>query len=142
MNLAGLRANLGDDDATTAAVVAFVRAFTTSMPTGKQTTFANRTLPDAIVVQVRTGQPVNLVGAFEDAIEAGPSGSRVRLAAERLVRHAQDLDAAYDAEVVATFVVHVGEATAPLAALGEVGSMQQLIDGLGAVVTDRLGSTG
>lgn len=141
VNLAGLRHNLGDDNATAAAVTAFVRAFVTSMPTGKQTTFAHRTLPDAVVVQVRSGQPVNLVGAFEDAVQAGSGASRVQLASERLVRHGQDLDAAYDAQVLATFVVHVGDATSSLAALGDVVSMDQLIDGLGVAVTDRLRST-
>jgi CRISPR system Cascade subunit CasC len=141
VDLAGLRHNLGDDTATAAAVSAFVKAFVTSMPTGKQTTFAHRTLPDAVVVQLRTGQPVNLVGAFEDAVEADSGASRVRRAAERLVRHGQDLDAAYDAQVVTAFVVHVGEATSSLAALGEVVSMDQLVDGVGSVVRRQLGST-
>ena len=46
-------------------VRAFGEAFLFSMPTGKQNTFANRTLPDAVYVTLREDQPVNLCGAFE-----------------------------------------------------------------------------
>ena len=54
---------------TTAEVVEkFVKAFALSMPTGKQNTFANRTVPDMIYVTLRDDQPVNLCGAFEKAI--------------------------------------------------------------------------
>ena len=55
-------------------VRAFAEAFVRSMPTGKQNTFANRTLPDAVYVTLRTDQPVNLCGAFEKAIPAGKEG--------------------------------------------------------------------
>ena len=47
------------------------------MPTGKQNTFANRTLPDAVYVTVRRDQPVNLVGAFEKPVPADASGGYV-----------------------------------------------------------------
>lgn len=70
VNVEGLRANLGNDDVLVTAVEAFVRSFVRSMPTGKQNTFANRTLPDAVVVCVRHDQPVNLVGAFENPIQS------------------------------------------------------------------------
>ena len=52
----------------------FVDSFVRSMPTGKITTFANRTLPDAVLVQVRNDQPINMAGAFEDPIIAGQHG--------------------------------------------------------------------
>ena len=45
-------------------VRAFGEAFLFSMPTGKQNTFANRTLSDAVYVTLREDQPVNLCGAF------------------------------------------------------------------------------
>lgn len=47
------------------AVNEFTRAFVYSMPTGKQNTFAAQTVPDALLVAVRTDRPVNLAGAFE-----------------------------------------------------------------------------
>lgn len=66
----------------------FLRAFVLSMPTGKQNTFANRTLPDAVYVAVREDQPVNLVGAFEKAIPANDLGY-VERSAQQLCDHAQ-----------------------------------------------------
>ena len=64
MELAGL---LGAE-AAPRVVRGFVEAFVRSMPTGKQNTFANRTLPDAVYVALRTDQPVNLSGAFEKPV--------------------------------------------------------------------------
>jgi CRISPR system Cascade subunit CasC len=66
----------------------FLRAFVLSMPTGKQNTFANRTLPDAVYVALREDQPVNLVGAFEKAIPANDLGY-VERSAQQLCDHAQ-----------------------------------------------------
>lgn len=50
------------------AVRGFVEAFIRSMPTGKQNTFANRTLPEMVYIAVRRDQPINMVGAFEKPI--------------------------------------------------------------------------
>ena len=54
---------------------AFAEAFVHSMPTGKQNSFANRTLPNDLYVTIRRDQPVNLVSAFEKPVTAsGNSG--------------------------------------------------------------------
>lgn len=66
VNVAELFKNLGDR--TDEAVRCFAEAFVKSMPTGKQNTFANRTLPDFVYIALRTDQPVNLVGAFEKPV--------------------------------------------------------------------------
>lgn len=63
-----------DREVTAKAVKEFVRAFVTSMPTGKQNTFANRTLPDAVLVTLRNDQPINFVGAFEKAVKISANG--------------------------------------------------------------------
>lgn len=131
---------LGDDEATGRAVEAFIRAFVTSMPTGKQNTFANRTLPDAVIVQVRENQPVNLVGAFEDAVEAISGRTRMAESSKRLADYAQEMDRAFGPTPVAGFVVRVGESTKPLAILGVDDSLEALVDGVGALVRDRAGS--
>lgn len=72
------------------AVREFVRAFVCSMPTGKQNTFANRTLPYAVLVTVRTDQPVNLVGAFERPVPASDNGYE-SASAEKLIAHAKSV---------------------------------------------------
>jgi CRISPR system Cascade subunit CasC len=59
---------------TAQAVRGFVKAFLLSMPTGKQNTFANRTVPDFAYLTFRTDQPVNLAGAFEKPIYTRQEG--------------------------------------------------------------------
>lgn len=71
VNVAELQQNLGDRTAD--AVTCYAEAFMKAMPTGKQNTFANRTLPDFVYIALRTDQPVNLVGAFEKPI-SGANG--------------------------------------------------------------------
>lgn len=130
-----LKKNLGDDEATRRAVEAFVRAFVTSMPTGKQNTFANRTLPDAVVISIRETQPVNLVGAFEDAVIEKP---RLRVASERLAVYAQEVDAAFGTAPVVSWVVRIGEATEALAVLGESTPLGDAVALVGDTVKARL----
>lgn len=60
---------LADPDTTAMAVEEFVRAFILSMPTGKQNTFANRSVPYAVFIALRTDQPVNLAPAFESPVQ-------------------------------------------------------------------------
>lgn len=140
VNLNGLRNNLGDDGATARAAEAFVRAFIESMPTGKQNTFANRTLPDAVVVSIRERQPVNLVGAFEEAVSAVAGKGRLQVAAERLAAHTSELNEAFSQLPVKTFVISPTTATAALEDLGEQTTMHGLITSLGEDLASRIGS--
>lgn len=75
---------------TAQAVHDFVDAFITSMPTGKQNTFANRTLPDFVYVTIREDQPINLVGAFEKSVLSGAEGYMQR-SADALVAYASNV---------------------------------------------------
>ncbi len=133
-----LRENLGDDEATTRAVGAFLRSFVRSMPTGKQNTFANRTLPDAVVVTVRGDQPVSLVGAFEEPVTETVEGGRVRRSVEKLAAHAADVEEAWGGSPVATWVVGVGAAGAALEPLGERVAFDELVDAATRTVSGRL----
>ncbi|MFR7638172.1 MAG: type I-E CRISPR-associated protein Cas7/Cse4/CasC [Allobaculum sp.] len=54
--------------------VEFIRAFICSMPTGKQNSFANRTLPASVYITIRTDQPISLVTAFEKPIPSSKEG--------------------------------------------------------------------
>ncbi|MBN9612683.1 MAG: type I-E CRISPR-associated protein Cas7/Cse4/CasC [Actinobacteria bacterium] len=130
-----LRSNLGDAVATRRAVEAFVRSFVTSMPSGKQNTFANRTLPSAIVVSVRDTQSVNLVGAFEMPV---PASSGVGAAADRLASHAQEVDAAFGTTPVRSWVVRVGNDTEALDALGPRTNFAELVAAVGETVAERI----
>lgn len=97
--------NLGSANATNQAVAAFVTAFVRSMPTGKQNTFANRTLPDAVVIQLRDTQPVSLVGAFEVPVFAAGGRGVSAVACGRLADQAMAVDEAFGTKPSETLVV-------------------------------------
>lgn len=80
----------GEKEATAAAVGEFAKAFIQSMPTGKQNTFANRTLPDAVLVTIRRDQPINLVGAFEEPVRT-VEGGYVKPSIQRLEKYAEQV---------------------------------------------------
>lgn len=140
VNLEGLQKNLGDVAATARAVAAFVDSIVLSMPTGKQNTFANRTLPEAVVVSIRADQPVNLVGAFEDAVPYRADIKVVAKAAEAFAKRHNEIAAAYGAPT-RTWVVSIGDATAPLSALGDRVDMATLTAQIEEDVAARLGAS-
>ena len=65
---------LGDEATTVNALKLFVEAFANSMPSGKSNSYANQTLPHALVVSLRIDRPVNLVTAFEKPVRAYEGG--------------------------------------------------------------------
>ncbi|MGO4455373.1 type I-E CRISPR-associated protein Cas7/Cse4/CasC [Arthrobacter sp. RAF14] len=131
LNLGGLMKNLGDTEATVEAAVSFVRSFVESMPTGKLNTFANKTLPDGVVVSLRERRPVNLVGAFEEAVVAEPGKGRLRVAAERLAQYSAELDAGFGGAADSTLVVAPTNSVKALSQLGREVSFPELVEELG-----------
>jgi CRISPR system Cascade subunit CasC len=69
VNFQELSDNLGNADAVTGAL-SFIKSFILSMPTGKQNTFANKTLPSYVMIAIRPDTPVNLVSAFEKPVKS------------------------------------------------------------------------
>lgn len=88
ININELAASLGDQ--VPEVVEGFIRAFIHSMPTGKQNSYANRTLPFLVYVTVREDQPVSLAGAFEKAIRPSDEGYEEK-SAEALEKYAAAL---------------------------------------------------
>ena len=115
VNLDMLVENLGDDDAALRALEVFIKGFCLSMPTGKQNTFANRTLPEAVVVSVRDDQPVSLVGAFEKPIRTNEADGYLARSVEALAEHARAIEDNYGLKPLAGFVVALkgGDILAP-----------------------------
>ncbi len=74
-----------DSDSVVVAVTEFIRAFVVSMPTGKQNTFANRTVPYAVFIALREDQPVSLAPAFEAPVSKGVDGGFNAPSVDRLV---------------------------------------------------------
>ena len=110
VNAAELVRYLGED--TPKAVRNFAEAFITSMPTGKQNTFANRTRPDAVYVTVRRDQPVNMAGAFEKPVIT--KGGYVEQSIKSLIDYAKESYEDYVNEPEMAFAV--GRELEPLAA--------------------------
>ena len=137
VNLDMLVENLGDDDAALRALEVFIKGFCLSMPTGKQNTFANRTVPEAVVVTVREDQPVSLVGAFEEAVPADAARGYVARSVEALARHAATIEDNYGLEPLRSFVVALTDSNA-VASLGERVSFKDLPERVREVVAPRL----
>lgn len=96
VNVSELVKTIGAEN-TAEAVKKFGQAFILSMPTGKENTFANRTLPYAVYVTVRSDQPVNLCDAFEKPV--GKSADGYAAKSEEILReYAEKIYRQYDAK--------------------------------------------
>lgn len=95
VNVGDLSAKLNPDELES-AVRGFAEAFIRSMPTGKQNSFANRTLPDMIYVTFRNDQPINLAGAFEKPVSDNGNGY-VTESKKALTEHARNVYETYGA---------------------------------------------
>ena len=113
-------------------VRAFGEAFLFSMPTGKQNTFANRTLPDAVYVTLREDQPVNLCGAFERAVPRSAQGYAAPSKAA-LAQYAQQMYSSFAEAPAQSFTVGSG-----LEALAPAQTAKAMLDALEKAVRDAL----
>ncbi len=124
VNLSELASSLKND--TSKAVRGFIDAFVRSMPTGKQNSFANRTLPSMVYVTIRRDQPINLCGAFEKPIKPGAEGYAA-ISEEQLTSYAKSVYENYAAKPCCAFAV--GEA------IGNIAELMSFNDLLSRVVT-------
>lgn len=127
INFDGLANNLGDATAAQDAVGHFIRAFAESMPTGKQNSFANNTLPELLYVCVRDTRSVSLINAFEEPISGSSSGRRAE-AAEALAREAIQVEQAYGFKPVASFVMALGDLSEPFSEIAEKVTLPELVE--------------
>jgi len=133
-----LQSNLGDAEATGRGLAAFLHSFAKSMPTGKQNTFANRTLPDVVLISVRCDQSVSFVGAFEQPVDDAKGSGFAVASAKRLAQHACDLSAAYGMAPVKTWVTGVGGAGDAVSELGEKTVFDAAVEQATAFALSRL----
>lgn len=138
VNVPALQTNLGDTAATAKAVAAFTDSFALSMPSGKQNSFANNVVPDAVVIAVRDDQPINLVGAFEEPIRSDHGDGILARAAQRLAAHAENVAAVYGPPST-VFHSALRPAAGELQGLGECLPFRELVSRVEALVADELG---
>ena len=131
VNVMELAGQLGAEQAAE-TVRAFGEAFLFSMPTGKQNSFANRTLPDAVYVTIREDQPVNLCGAFERAVPRSTQGYAEPSKAA-LAQYAQQMYSSFAEAPAQSFTVGRG-----LEALAPAQTAKAMLDALEKAVRDAL----
>lgn len=140
VNIDALMGQLESAEATACGVATFVEAFVKSMPTGKQNTFANRTLPNVVAVSLREDQPINLVSAFERPVYAERDRSITQIAAERLVACAREVEEAYARSAQMSWHVSYGIDTTSLDFFGEGVPLDSLVGGVRNAVEAALAS--
>lgn len=136
VNVAELNHHLGKD--TPMAVRGFAQAFLLSMPTGKQNSFANRTLPDAVYVTVRRDQPINCAGAFEKPVLSGSNGYLAE-SEKQFVSYVKHVYQNFVNEPEAAFGIGTAEAFKEIA---EMMPLQQMLDTLEDRVTEYITGDG
>jgi CRISPR system Cascade subunit CasC len=134
VNVNELEQSLGTD--TPDVVKGFAEAFICSMPTGKQNSYANRTLPGMVYVTIRTDQPVNLVGAFERPVAASEEGYE-KASKNRLIAYAKEVYDNYGAPPEQAFAFG-----AEMDGLAEKTPLPQLLEQLRECVAKQLSERG
>ncbi|AKE41058.1 CRISPR-associated Cse4 family protein [Corynebacterium kutscheri] len=140
INTEGLISNLDSVEAAARATEAFLRSFILSMPTGKMNTFANRTRPELVLVQIRQDQPVNLAESFEKAITT--TTGRMAKATIELASSAKNADETYGSAAKESFYLATNNADTPetraeLDAIGTHVTFDDLISLVGKAVRSR-----
>ena len=137
VNLDMLVENLGDGDAALRALEVFIKGFCLSMPTGKQNTFANRTLPETVVISVRDDQPVSLVGAFEEPVPEASGRGYIDRSVSGLAQYAETIEKNYGLRPLDSFVVALKDSDA-VSSLGERVSFADLPGRVRQAVAPRM----
>ena len=139
VNVDALFSQLEDAEATSRAVDAFVQSFVRSMPTGKQNTFANRTLPSYVLISLRDEQPINAVSAFEEPIRPSAGKSVSRSAAEKLGTRVASLEEGYGMKASQAWYVSVDGPVDKLESIAQKATLGDAAAGVRAAVVAACG---
>jgi len=137
VNVRALVENMSDRCAAVRGCGQFIRSFVTSMPSGKQNTFAAHTRPGLVLVAVRSDQPVNFISAFEKPVRAGDTGY-LRASVKELAAFATDEGARWGdrpLHLAASYAANLADEAAPL---GPSITFDELVDGVRSAVDDAL----
>ena len=136
VNVTDLFSKLGEETAD--ALSGFAEAFISSMPTGKQNTFANRTVPDMVYVTVRRDTPINMAPAFERPILPGVNG----YAAESEKRLLQYARSTYELFADPPLYALAVSRTDDIKEMAECTSVSKLVERLEEIVRAELAENG
>ena len=140
VNATALAAQFGDSgELVTEGIARFIESFVRAIPSGKQNTFAARTLPEAVMVVVREDQPTSLVNAFEKPVSASDEGYALS-SVKRLVEATQRVAEAYEVEgTVARYGTIASSEMAELSEVSELGTLKETINRAMAYVNEKEG---
>ena len=139
VNLDALQEQIGNAEATARVASVFVEAFIRSMPTGKQNSYANRTLPETCIVAFRDSQPINAVEAFERPVAAEHDQPISQVAGRRLVAELRRIQDAYDEQPVRAWAISTDLSTQDLAPVAESVGLKDLTSQVDAETMRVLG---
>ena len=139
VNLDALQEQIGNAEATARVASVFVEAFIRSMPTGKQNSYANRTLPETCIVAFRDSQPINAVEAFERPVAAEHDQPISQVAGRRLVEELRRIQDAYDEQPVRAWAISTDLSTQDLASVAESVGLKDLTSQVDAETMRVLG---
>lgn len=125
---------LGDKESLINATKLFVEAFIKSMPTGKINSFANQTLPSAIVVTLRSDRPVNMVSAFEEPVKSNEG--YVKKSVQKLFEEYSLYDNMLEKPIYTAYYTFKDYGTADIGK--KENSIEDLVKGLGAELNNAL----
>lgn len=131
VNMNELVHNLGNVGVANKGLQLFIKDFITSMPTGKQNTFANKTVPQYVLVTIRPDTPVNLVSAFEEPVKSREG--YVQPSIKKLEKEYQNTQK-FVQKPLATFVLTNEESTIK----DQMDNLDDLIDGVAKTIEMRV----
>lgn len=138
VDLTELATSLGSAEVAAKAASAFVEGFATAMPTGKQNTFGNNTLPEALLVQIRKGRSASFVNAFETAVPRSDAGY-LKGSADALSEHCQQLEASFLGKAQHSFLTRASDRAAALDAIATPQPLITLVTAVEAAAAESLG---
>ncbi|GGO81326.1 type I-E CRISPR-associated protein Cas7/Cse4/CasC [Nonomuraea cavernae] len=100
LDVTGLLENLDDHSTAAELTSAFLTAFISALPTGKQNSTAANTIPDLAYIAVRSDRPVSLAPAFETPIKLTDEGGYAARSRDALASYAQRLHTLWGQEGV------------------------------------------
>ncbi|WP_367342268.1 type I-E CRISPR-associated protein Cas7/Cse4/CasC [Limosilactobacillus sp.] len=131
VNVNELVHNLGNSEVALQGLNLFIKDFTMSMPSGHQNSFANKTVPNYVMVTLRTDTPVNLVSAFEDPVKS--RDGFVQSSITKLEKEYSDTQKFVDAPL-ATYVLTTNKSVLN----SQVNSLNELTQKISAYLKTRL----
>lgn len=129
---------LNDKVSTIDTLKLFIKAFANSMPTGKSNTFANQTLPQLVLINMRRDRPVNLVNAFENPIKS--KEGYVKESIKRLFEAENKVNKFAESPLYSYYVIS-DEQDLETTSI-KIDTMKQLLEKIGGNLEELLNGTG